>query len=119
MSVLIQRVYKSRDNIVDLSFTYVNEDGTESALDLSPVNDWLIIVHGGATDATDLEILYSDGVTMTWDSVGNFTAALGDSLLAVGDFYVTMIVYDDGHPDGQVVISKEETRKLMFRVLDV
>lgn len=116
MSLLIQNVYPSRDNVTNLKFTYVDDDGDEQTLDLSPVVNCDLIIHG-ADSGSDVVARTTAGVTMTFGADGAFTAFLGDVSLDYGEFYVTMVVYDAGHPDGQVLIHRNGERRLMLRVL--
>lgn len=117
MSVLDQNVYLGRDNVTKLNFSYVDENGDESVIDLSPVTAADVIVHGANAGADVL--IQSSSTTMTFDAQGNFGMYLGDVSMDIGRFYVSVIFYDVGHPDGQVVIHKEELNKLRFITVDV
>lgn len=117
MSTTLQRVYLGRDNVTDLTFKHVDNDGIESALDLSPVVKTILIVHGALAGADVL--INSNAVSMTWDALGNFKAWLGDVALDEGDFWVTVVFFDAGHPDGQIAINPEAESRLMFRVVAV
>lgn len=117
MSVLVQRVYKNRDNVTNLKFTYLGTNGVETAIDLTPAVNCDMIVHG-ANGGSDVYIRTSQGASMSWDADGNFKAYLGDTVLDLGDYYVTLIFYDAGHTDGQVFIHRDSERKLMLKVVN-
>lgn len=106
---MIEVVYNQRDNPNTVQF--LDQDGS---IDFSSATRMLLKFKGSLivadTDVDATLIDYSAGD-------GDVTFRLNDLSVDAGEYPSSLIVYDTGHPDGQILVHADEN-VLFFKFID-
>lgn len=99
MSVIVESSFNERDNENELYFEFEGEPFKFITLGVSKIE---AIVDG--------VIVSSDDSKLSFDDEGNVTMKLGTSNIPIGSYPLIVVIYDDLHPNGQVIASPSMPR---------
>lgn len=116
MANLLQYAFPAADNIIDLLVAYLDDDGTEQPLDLSPAERVVLTVYG-ANAGADLVLDSDVDAGLSWSESGRITVAAQGAALDVGEYRASLRVYDPGHANGQYLAYPGSASELTIRVL--
>lgn len=105
---IVENIYLGNDNVNTLSIFH-----NYSVADFSAVSR-MRLEFSEIDDFIDTTI--NAGSDITWSNSGVVSLSIGSQPIPAGIYYVTMIVYDQTHDDGQVIFHESE-RKVQFNFI--